>query len=326
MAEPDVETLLVGARAGRVRDLARLLSLVEADAPAVRDLLAGLGPLPDGPGAGPAVVVGITGAPGVGKSTTTAALVGALRAGGRRVAVLAVDPSSPFSGGALLGDRVRMAEHSTDPGVFIRSMAARGHLGGLAATTPKAIALLEAVGFDVVLVETVAVGQSEVEIASAADTTVVVLAPGMGDSIQAAKAGVLEVADILVVNKSDLPGAAATTRDLRAAVAMRAPAGRGPAQWLPPIVRLVAASGEAVADLVTAIDQHQEWLRSSGALAARRRQRVVEEIRAECVAKVLAALSPEVLDRAAQQVVGGRIDARTAAARLVADMAVGPRD
>ena len=194
----DVPSLLRDARAGSPRAIARLVSLVEDASPALREVMAALAPH-----TGRALVVGLTGPPGVGKSTTTSALVGALRTAGRRVGVLAVDPSSPFSGGALLGDRVRMTDHATDPGVFIRSMAARGHLGGLAWSTPQAIRVLDATGHDVVLVETVGVGQSEVEIADAADTTVVLLAPGMGDGIQAAKAGILEVGDVYAVNKYD---------------------------------------------------------------------------------------------------------------------------
>ena len=165
-------------------------------------------------------MIGLTGAPGAGKSTVTSALVRAFRARGARTAVLAVDPSSPFTGGALLGDRIRMQEHATDDGVFIRSMGSRGQLGGLAAATPQAIRVLAAAGFEVILVETVGVGQAEVEIASAADSTVLLVVPGMGDSIQAAKAGVLEVADVLVVNKADRPDTQATLRDLRAAVAL----------------------------------------------------------------------------------------------------------
>ena len=180
---------------------------------------------------GRAHVIGLTGSPGVGKSTTTAALVGALREQGRRVGVLAVDPSSPFSGGALLGDRVRMQAHALDPGVYIRSMATRGHLGGLAVAAPQALRVLDAAGFDVVLLETVGVGQSEIEVADLADTTLVLLAPGMGDGVQAAKAGILEIGDIFVVNKSDRDGAQALIRELRGMVALGE---RGPEAWKPP--------------------------------------------------------------------------------------------
>ena len=197
-----VEQLVDAAQSGHPRAVARLISLVEDAAPSLRSVMAALAPL-----TGQAHVVGLTGAPGVGKSTTTSALVSAYRARGLRVGVLAVDPSSPFSGGALLGDRVRMQDHALDAEVYIRSMASRGHLGGLASATPQALRVLDAAGCDIVLVETVGVGQSEVEIAGAADTTVVLLAPGMGDGIQAAKAGILEIGDVYAVNKADRDGA-----------------------------------------------------------------------------------------------------------------------
>ncbi|HEX3004505.1 MAG TPA: methylmalonyl Co-A mutase-associated GTPase MeaB, partial [Angustibacter sp.] len=206
----DVPSLVEQAREGRPRAVARLISLVEDAHPALREVMAALAPH-----TGNAHVIGITGSPGVGKSTSTSALVKALRHRGLRVGVLAVDPSSPFSGGALLGDRVRMQDHALDPGVYIRSMASRGHLGGLSWATPQALRVLDAAGCDVILVETVGVGQSEVEIAGLADTTLVLLAPGMGDGIQAAKAGILEVGDVFVVNKADRDGADTTVRDIR---------------------------------------------------------------------------------------------------------------
>lgn len=214
----DVPTLVEQARAGRPRAVARLISLVEGASPQLREVMAALAPL-----AGHAYVVGLTGSPGVGKSTSTSALVTAYRRAGKRVGVLAVDPSSPFSGGALLGDRIRMADHASDPGVYIRSMATRGHLGGLAWSAPQAIRVLDAAGCDVVLVETVGVGQSEVEIASQADTSVVLLAPGMGDGIQAAKAGILEIGDVYVVNKADRDGADATARELNHMLGLGSP-------------------------------------------------------------------------------------------------------
>nr|WP_123670420.1 methylmalonyl Co-A mutase-associated GTPase MeaB [Actinocorallia herbida] len=228
--------MLAAACAGSVRAAGRLLSLVEGE---TRDAV--LGVLPEG--AARARVVGVTGPPGAGKSTTVAALVGAYRARGLRVAVLAVDPSSPFSGGALLGDRIRMAEHTTDPGVLIRSLAARGHLGGLSAAVPAAVRVLGALGFDLVLLETVGVGQSEIEIAAVANPAVVVLAPGAGDAVQAAKAGLLEVADLLVVNKADRDGADQTVRDLHIETEL-------------PILKLVASRGDGIPELVDAIESH----------------------------------------------------------------------
>ncbi|MGH9088942.1 MAG: methylmalonyl Co-A mutase-associated GTPase MeaB, partial [Acidimicrobiales bacterium] len=205
----DVPALVDRARKGDPRAVARLISMVEDGSPALREVMATLAPYTGG-----AYIVGLTGSPGVGKSTSTNALVAEYRARGKRIGVLAVDPSSPFSGGALLGDRVRMQDHATDPEVFIRSMASRGHLGGLAATTPQATRVLGAAGCDVILIETVGVGQSEIEVAEAADTAVVLLAPGMGDGIQAAKAGILEIGDVFVVNKADRDGADATAREL----------------------------------------------------------------------------------------------------------------
>ncbi len=222
----DVASLVAQAREGRPRAVARLISLVEGASPQLREVMAALAPLTGG-----AYVVGLTGSPGVGKSTSTSALVTAYRKQGRRVGVLAVDPSSPFSGGALLGDRVRMSDHSSDPGVYIRSMATRGHLGGLAWSAPQAIRVLDAAGCDVILVETVGVGQSEVEIASQADTSVVLLAPGMGDGIQAAKAGILEIGDVYVVNKADRDGADATARELNHMLGLGE--SRGPGDWRP---------------------------------------------------------------------------------------------
>ena len=211
----DVPQLVEKAREGDARSVARLISLVEDASPLLRDVMAGLAPY-----AGHAQTVGITGSPGVGKSTSTSALVGALRKAGKRVGVLAVDPSSPFSGGALLGDRVRMQDHALDRDVYIRSMASRGHLGGLSWATPQALRVLDAAGCDVILVETVGVGQSEVEIAGMADTTMVLIAPGMGDGIQAAKAGILEIGDLYVINKADRDGADQVRRELRSMLAL----------------------------------------------------------------------------------------------------------
>ncbi|MDX6258906.1 MAG: GTPase [Kribbellaceae bacterium] len=267
-----VAELVERARGGDSRAVARLISLVEDESPLLREVMAALAPH-----AGQAHIIGITGSPGVGKSTSTSALVSAYRATGKRVGVLAVDPSSPFSGGALLGDRVRMQDHATDAGVFIRSMASRGHLGGLAWTTPQALRVLDAAGFDVVLVETVGVGQSEVEIAGMADTTIILLAPGMGDGIQAAKAGILEVGDIYVVNKADRDGVQNVTRDLRAMLAL---AERAPDAWVPPILKTVASRNEGVDEVVVAIEDRLTWMRGNGVLTERRRTRARDEIEA----------------------------------------------
>ena len=271
----DVSTLVAQAREGRPRAVARLISLVEGASPQLREVMAALAPLTGG-----AYVVGLTGSPGVGKSTSTSALVTAYRKQDKRVGVLAVDPSSPFSGGALLGDRVRMSEHASDPGVYIRSMATRGHLGGLAWSAPQAIRVLDAAGCDVILVETVGVGQSEVEIASQADTSVVLLAPGMGDGIQAAKAGILEIGDVYVVNKADRDGADQVRRDLRNMLAL---ADRDDASWKPPIVQTVAQTGQGVDEVVEKIDAHRAWMESSGELDRRRVRRARDEIEAIAV-------------------------------------------
>ncbi|MDI6909706.1 methylmalonyl Co-A mutase-associated GTPase MeaB [Nocardioides sp.] len=270
-----VPGLVERARAGEARAVARLISLVEDESPLLREVMAALAPH-----AGHAQVIGITGSPGVGKSTSTSALVTELRRADKRVGVLAVDPSSPFSGGALLGDRVRMQDHALDRDVYIRSMASRGHLGGLAWSTPQALRVLDAAGCDVVLVETVGVGQSEVEIAGLADTTMVLLAPGMGDGIQAAKAGILEIGDLYVVNKADRDGADQVRRDLRSMLAL---GDRPEGSWRPPIVKTVAHRGEGLDEVAAEIDRHREWLESSGELERRRRRRARDEIEAIAV-------------------------------------------
>jgi LAO/AO transport system kinase len=274
----DPESLVSAAAAGDPRAIGRLISLVENGAPELRLAMKVMAPM-----TGRASVVGLTGSPGVGKSTVTDALVRAFRGQQRRVGVLAVDPSSPFTGGALLGDRVRMQDHATDDQVYIRSMASRGHLGGLSAATPQAVRILDAAGFDMVLVETVGVGQAEVEIAALADTSLVVAAPGLGDSIQAAKAGILEIADIFVVNKSDRPGAQEVVRDLRTMLAM---ADYSAGTWKPPIVSTTAVTGGGIDDLMTAIVRHGEWLDSSGQRSVRRRSRAAQEISAIAMAEL----------------------------------------
>lgn len=303
--------LIDGARAGRPRDIARLISLVENGSDSIPEVMRELAS-----GGHAARVIGITGSPGVGKSTTTSAIISRLRARGQRVGVLAVDPSSPFSGGALLGDRIRMQQHATDEGVFIRSMAARGHLGGLAATTPQALRVLDAAGFDVVLIETVGVGQSEIEVAGSADTTLVLLAPGMGDGIQAAKAGILEVGDVFAVNKADRDGADSTVRELRAMIALGSRDG-----WTPPVIKTVASTGQGIDDLVAALDQHRAWLVESGELHARRVRRARDEVEALVVAAVRRRLHAgdisRRLENAAEDVAAGRVDAHTAVADLL---------
>jgi LAO/AO transport system kinase len=226
------------------------------------------------PLAGTGYTVGITGAPGSGKSTLTSALLGVVRRDVERIGVLAIDPSSPFTGGAILGDRVRMQDHALDEAIFIRSMATRGHLGGLALATPEAVRLLEATGRELVLVETVGVGQVEVEIAGAADTTVVVVNPGWGDAVQANKAGLMEVADVFVINKSDRAGAEDTRRDLEAMLDLSAPRG-----WRPPVVSTVASDGAGLEDLWAAVVEHRSHVESTGELAERRDHRQDEELR-----------------------------------------------
>jgi LAO/AO transport system kinase len=306
--------LVAAAGNGSPRAVARLISLVEDAAPELREVMAALAPR-----TGRARIVGLTGSPGVGKSTSTAALVTAFRKRGLRVGVLAVDPSSPFSGGALLGDRVRMQDHATDDGVFIRSMASRGHLGGLSWATPQALRVLDAAGCEVILVETVGVGQAEVEVAGLADTTIVLLAPGMGDAIQAAKAGILEVADVYVVNKADRDGADNTVRDLRNMISQ----GDGPrGGWRPPIVKTVAARSEGIDELVERLDEHWAWLGSSGELARRRTARAAGEIEAIAVTALRERLGDlhqgTLLDTLAADVVAGTTDPYAAADKLVA--------
>jgi len=297
------------ARAGDVRALARLLSLVEDESPQVRIVIRELLPATGG-----ARIIGLTGAPGVGKSTVTSALVGAFRAAGHRVAVLAIDPTSPFTGGALLGDRVRMQEHAADEAVFIRSMASRGHLGGLAASTPQAIRVLDAAGFELIIIETVGVGQAEVAIASLADSVVVLLAPGMGDAIQAAKAGILEVADLFVVNKADKPDAQQVVRDLRNMIAL---AGRGEDDWKPPIVSTVAVRNEGIQELVSRLNQHWSWLGDTGELKQRRLARAREELTALAFAGLRGRLAGSRLDELAGRVADGTLDPFQAADELL---------
>ncbi|CAM5456096.1 Methylmalonyl Co-A mutase-associated GTPase MeaB OS=Streptomyces alboniger OX=132473 GN=meaB PE=3 SV=1 [Streptomyces alboniger] len=316
----DVPSLVAQAREGRPRAVARLISLVEGASPQLREVMAALAPL-----AGNAYVVGLTGSPGVGKSTSTSALVSAYRRAGKRVGVLAVDPSSPFSGGALLGDRVRMSDHASDPGVYIRSMATRGHLGGLAWAAPQAIRVLDAAGCDVVLVETVGVGQSEVDIASQADTSVVLLAPGMGDGIQAAKAGILEIGDVYVVNKADRDGADATARELNHMLGLGE--SRGPGDWRPPIVKTVAARGEGIDEVVEALEKHRAWMEERGVLAERRAARAAREVETIAVTALRERIGSLHGDRRlsslAERIVAGELDPYAAADELVESVTAG---
>jgi LAO/AO transport system kinase len=311
VAVPELFDAAVG---GDRSALARLLSVVERGGRDARDI----GRLAH-PRSGEGYTVGLTGAPGAGKSTLTSATIGHLRSLGLEVAVLAIDPSSPFTGGAILGDRVRMQDHATDPGVFIRSMATRGHLGGLALATPEAVRLLDAVGRRWILVETVGVGQVEVEIAGKADTTVVVVNPGWGDSVQANKAGLMEIADVFVINKADRKGVDETRRDLEQMLDLSdLPADA----WRPPIVATVANTGDGVTDLWDAVLRHRAHAESSGLLAERRTFRMREELR-EIVAQRLRERARELTsgerwDQLTEAVVGRTVDPWTAADEMLA--------
>jgi LAO/AO transport system kinase len=264
----DVSQVVEGVLKGERRAIARAISMVEDGSDGLPELIRGLYPK-----TGSAYTLGLTGSPGVGKSSLAASLVKATRSRDRSVAVLAIDPTSPFTGGALLGDRLRMQAHATDPKVFIRSMATRGHLGGLALAAPEAVMVLDASGVDIVIIETVGVGQAEVEVATAADTTLVVVAPGWGDAIQAAKAGLLEVADVFVVNKADKDGAGEAARDLQQMLHL------GPElEWSPPVIKTSALDDQGVDELWDAIEGHRKHLESTGEFERRRRQRVLREV------------------------------------------------
>jgi LAO/AO transport system kinase len=316
-----VDELIDGLERGERRALARLLTVVEdGAAERLRQVIGALYPR-----TGRARVIGITGSPGVGKSTLTNAIAAELRGQGRSVAILAVDPSSPFSGGALLGDRVRMQSHHADPGVFIRSMASRGHLGGLSFATPQAVLVLDAAGFDDIIVETVGVGQSEVEVAATADTTVVALAPGMGDGIQAAKAGILEVADVFVINKADHGGAGKLESELRGMLEMghALEDADHPAGWWPPIVRTVAVRSEGLPDLVDTFATHAAHLANSGEGERRARERALHTIREIALEQIRLRFArlddgdDPLLDALASKVVVRDLDPYTAADELL---------
>ena len=304
--------LVAKARAGDTRATARLLSVVENEEPGAADALRQLYPE-----TGRARVIGVTGPPGGGKSTLVNRLAGAYREQAQRVAVVAVDPSSPFSGGALLGDRIRMSERFLDEGLFIRSMASRGHSGGLARSTSRVVNVLDAIGYGVVLVETVGVGQEEVEVIRVVDTVVLVTVPGLGDDIQAIKAGVLEIADVLVVNKADRPGADETARDLAQMLGL----GKLRTSWKPPIVRTVAATGENVPQLVDAIEKHRAWASENGERDRRRRDAARAEVedllREALIRRLRVRVGDASVDRMVARVAARTIDPYAAVEKLL---------
>ncbi len=314
MARAPAADLLEKAKSGDTRAIARLLTLVENDEPGAADVTRALYPL-----TGRAEIIGITGPPGGGKSTLVNRLAGTFREHVDRVAVVAVDPSSPFTGGAILGDRIRMRERFLDQGVFIRSMASRGQAGGLARATRRVVGTLDALGVAVVFVETVGVGQEDVDVARVADTVCLVTVPGLGDDIQAIKAGVLEIADVVVVNKADRPGADETARDLAQMLTL-VPTKDA---WKPPIVRTVAASGDGIADLVRAIARHRAWAEESGELEARRRAAARAEVEAvlrdELVRRLRSQVGHDRLEDAVARVASRALDPYSAAQELLAE-------
>jgi len=305
----DAREIAEGVLAGERRAVARAISMVESGSPDLPELSTLIYP-----STGRAHIIGLTGAPGAGKSTLTQHLIQEARGRGLTVGVLAIDPTSPFTGGALLGDRLRMQSHATDPGVFIRSMATRGHLGGLALAAPEAIRVLDASGRDLVMVETVGVGQVEVDVAKAADTTLVVVNPGWGDSIQVAKAGILEIADIFVVNKADRDGADRAVRDLETMVGMTSEEG-----WRVPVIATSAVRQEGVDSLFDDIERHRTYLQAGGELAARRRDRLMAEVE-EMVSQSLRGMARSVMEGSpelAADLQERRIDPYAAAASIV---------
>ena len=328
---PNLDALVDAAREGNRRALARVITIVENGGPEARSILQRLYPY-----TGNAHIVGITGSPGTGKSTLVNAMTRVYRERGHTVGIIAIDPTSPFSGGALLGDRVRMRDLVGDPGVFIRSMATRGSLGGLARATDDVVLVLDAMGFDRILIETVGVGQAEVDIASSAHTVIVVEAPGLGDDIQAIKAGILEIADIFVVNKADREGADRTL------LALRSMLGLGPhaiahhgrimrvqnpeeekAAWTPPILKTVATRGEGVPEVVDAVERHRAFLVESGEMARREEARVAHELdailRDALVARLVSRVSPETYQAVVHRIVARELDPYSAAQELMSN-------
>ena len=308
-----MHSLLEAAVSGDVRALGKALSVIEDGTPELTELLSGL------PDSGSALLIGVTGPPGVGKSTTTGALISEYRSKDLRVAVLAVDPSSPVTGGALLGDRIRMQEHALDEGVFIRSMSSRGQLGGLSSATQAAAKVLDAVGFDVIIVETVGVGQSEVDVVNAVDTVVLVLAPGAGDGVQAAKAGILEIADIYVVNKADRDGAEGVVRELRSMIGLGS---NSQASWTPEIVTTTATTGQGLADLVLAISKHHDWAVASGDRALRSVERAKLNLRRAVLDSITELMDVNVaaLNSLSAQVASGEISTESAVKEILRDL------
>lgn len=297
-----LDEVIAGVNAGERRAIGRAISLVERLGPEGRELAATLHPA-----TGNAWRVGVTGAPGVGKSTLIGALVRHLRGDGKRVGIVSVDPTSPFTRGAVLGDRIRLTDHFLDPGVFIRSMASRGHLGGLAEATADAVLVLDAAGFDVVLVETVGSGQNEVEVQTLTETVVLALMPGSGDGVQAIKAGLMEIPDVLAVTKADRPGADQLVTELKNALTL-APAG----EWEPPIVRVRTLENDGVEELWAEVERHRGFLESEGRLGARRREGLRRQLRALALdrlsRRVDAAADPEFLAAVIDDVMARAID------------------
>ena len=309
----EVTELVARLRQGDVRALARAVSLVENDAPSARQILSSCFPY-----TGSAMRIGITGSPGAGKSTLVDGLARRYRAQQTTVGVVAVDPTSPFTGGAILGDRIRMREHDTDPGFYMRSMATRGSLGGLARSSADVAAVIEASGKQRLLLETVGVGQDEIDIARLADVTVVMLVPGMGDDVQSLKAGIMEIADIFVVNKSDRDGADRVEKEVRSMQSLAAEHG----SWIPPVIRSIATTGAGIEELDQALDQFWSWLAQEGRLSARRethwRMRVMEMVRHELLREMRGhGLTDQELAKIGRQVVLRQQDPYQLALRLV---------